>query len=87
MAMMMLSVMSRLKNWEIGITFDSPFTATVYHKLRKLTLLYYNFFFILHQYLMLGKLTLTFKTILCYENMYAATNFDNAQKNCLLLVF
>lgn len=30
---------------------------------------------------MLGKLT--FKTILCYENMHAATNFDNAQKNCL----
>lgn len=25
------------------------------------------------------------KTVLPYENMHAATNFDNAQKNCLFL--
>lgn len=28
----------------------------------------------------------SFKTILPYENMHAATNFDNAQKNCLSYV-
>lgn len=45
MVMMILFVMFRFKNWEIGIIFDFLFIVIVYYKLRKLIFLYYNFFF------------------------------------------